>query len=350
MGLEKILKKEKIMLWIIPGMIFYFLGMGAPALEAGTGVIMIENETRPHQPATEALQLINVESRNQRERNEQLSDQNEGGSGGRSRNEPYIPGLGNAMRELERMRRMTEALIRYNQSRGRKTFSLPAEGDLPDHGQGDGGEDMGVEVEIGETTLSPPPGSTGTDLVQESLSHIQPVSEENQDLLFGDMDGDGDFDFDDASTIAQIVFGLRNATDAERARADLNQDGVLDEWDVFLAALVLVGIITPEEARGATPESLGIDPNGIYQRTESFMDPHRGTLGVKQILIGKMSPQDVEKMMEMLLKHLHRLMETMAKMKGATSASGEWTQELKARLGDIFRNFDQYLLNARLLP
>jgi len=163
-------------------------------------------------------------------------------------------------RLMKEMVGRVKRLTRFNQKRGSSaSFNLAM------MGSENGGE--------GEGEASP----TGTtEEIMGAEGDVDPIASAGLDSL-GDVDGDGDFDLDDAVAINQIAFGVRDGTDAERARADLNQDGTVDKKDAMLAALLYTGVLTFDELLDPdfNMEALLTD-EGYYYEQSYEIDPDGG--------------------------------------------------------------------------
>lgn len=247
--------------------------------------------------------------------------------------------------DIRRMKERVEALVRFNQGRkGGASFGLAMIGI-------EGGSLGGKASETkGEGKSSPRlEVKTAEPIKDAELSDDTPL------LHDGDMNGDGVFDLKDAVLITRIAYGLRQGTEEELAKADLNQDGQVDKWDAFLGTMVLAGVLTMDEAKGATLDSLGINyaygngngGGGSYSRTKSYMDPKTGTLYIEDVSVGE-DPEEIKKRLE---RHLRRLIKLMARLMGAKSA-GEGTDEeiegIAAELSLLYQNFDRYLMTGQL--
>lgn len=250
-------------------------------------------------------QFLDLQRRNQLENNEEDEELDEESQGAPDAFSLILPS--SVAREIRKMREQVQALVQFNQSRA-------------------GGASFGVAM-IGTHEKS----SEGS---------------EGSTLPIGDMNGDGVFDFEDAVIIAQIVYGTRGATSEELTIADLNQDGEVNQWDAFLGALIYTGVITLEEAKTATPESLGLDERGIYSHTETVIDPEKGTIYLKNVTVGNLTDEDIERLMKTLVEHIERLLKLMAKLKGAESVSGWDGEEFAGHLVGLYLRFDRYVLTG----
>ena len=252
-----------------------------------------------------------------------------------------IHAVESAYRQIEQIKKQVKELAAANQ-KGKGGIAFRSEPES-EEGGGDAGGGEGVST---ADTLQ-----IAQEAAMDTVQEIEPARNEQQDILTGDVDGNGIFDFNDAVLITQIAYGVRQGSKEELAKADLNGDGVVDKWDAFLGALVVSEVITLEQAKTATPQSLGLDSHGVYSRTDSSMDPQRGVLGITQLIVGELSMKDVEKRMKMLSKHLQHLMKMMADMMGADSVSDGAkgaSKELAGYLSKLCYNFDRYVQTGYL--
>ena len=102
---------------------------------------------------------------------------------------------------------------------------------------------------------------TGT---KATLTDGENVLGEYTILIFGDVNGDGWYDGEDAFLVNLIAKGLLDEEDVGSAiwtAADCNHDGVIDEWDVDL--LSGAGLLLNKVDQSATPEELSTNSDYI---------------------------------------------------------------------------------------
>ena len=94
-------------------------------------------------------------------------------------------------------------------------------------------------------------------------------------VIFGDIDGNGWYDANDAFIVNMIACGLISAdrlSEAERAAADCNHDGVIDELDFEL--LINASVLLDDVDQSATQE--GLVTNAFYIDYCSLIDQTAG--------------------------------------------------------------------------
>ena len=234
----------------------------------------------------------------------------------------YYTGVSSYLYFLERMLKeivaQTKRLAAFNQKKGKNkgaSFGLMMMGV-------EGGDDTGGS--LAQTTETPPaspdvaPATPAEATPLEGETAQAEVTDETASSVFGDMNGDGVFDFWDAVFITQMAYGERDGTDAERTAADLNQDGVVDLSDAYLAVLVFTGVLTEDQARTVDLSTI-LDSNGFYVQQGSSVDIHgnEGVIRVWQHVIGQMSEEDMRRFMDQVLAALKELKKALARSRHA---------------------------------
>ena len=107
------------------------------------------------------------------------------------------------------------------------------------------------------------PTAIGTESIIQ-IKHNGVVFEEYTIVIFGDVNGDGWYDGEDAFLVNLIVAGMLDRDDVGEAiwtAADCNHDGVIDELDVDL--LVGAGLLLNKVDQSATPAELALNSDYI---------------------------------------------------------------------------------------